>query len=381
MNNGKLVAAMVLRVGNEFTRGLTWAELASVFNVTKDQMRHRLNKFKERYNIIDSEVVEGWNREFLKTNYSEGEKIEHKGVTIGDWTSVLTSFVYNVSPNKVAGVQLGNDTLSIGITEPRVTKDKSCDVITQETKSMPALQFLVTPLVLVVIRDGQPLSIDKTHKYFDKIEQSLKDGDWQKVLDLIDMKTALSTYSNGRVVIEQGQVMMDGKPIHGKLSARLLTCLLEENLQSLEALSNFMVKCDENPDMRVVERIYDFIAHNDLRLDAEGNILAYKIVKSNYLDKYTGTMDNSPTTTVSMKRNLVNPKDEETCSTGLHICAKGYLSSYGSVSNGDKVVLCQVDPKNFVSIPTDYNSMKARVCEYIVLKDVTENFRLDEGIS
>jgi hypothetical protein len=37
-----------------------------------------------------------------------------------------------------------------------------------------------------------------------------------------------------------------------------------------------------------------------------------------------------------------------------------------------------VHPKDFVSIPTDYSDMKARVCEYLVLKDVTELFLNDD---
>ncbi|MEX5385617.1 homocysteine methyltransferase, partial [Cronobacter muytjensii] len=122
-----------------------------------------------------------------------------------------------------------------------------------------------------------------------------------------------------------------------------------------------------------------FISHNDLRLDKDGNILAYKVVRGDYLDKYTGTMDNSPGQVVKMKRNKVNPKDEETCSFGLHVAARKYIPSYGSPGR-DKVLLCRVNPKDFVSIPTDYNSMKARVCEYFVLKDVTENFTEAVGI-
>lgn len=480
MKNYEIVAAMVLRVGQMDVRPLSWTELGEVFNVTKDVARHRLTRFKQKYNVVDSEVaVSGWNREFLRDNTPEDEKnslaglakipgdiLSDKSVVINTTGKVVklvddkievSNSSAQAAPMVIASVTPVpvNDTLArirkivadqLGVAEDDIkttshfVDDLGADsldtvelcmaiedefeleisdedaeriqtvaevetyingrlgivakpvyeapkpmtlapsiLVAPKTQIAP-LQFLITPAVLVVVRDGQPLSIDKTHKNYEKIKKSLEAGEWQDVLDFIDMKNALTRYSNGRVVVENGAVTLDGDKVPGKIAQRLINCLLTENLEALEGISNFLAKCDENPDFRVVSRIYDFIAHNDLRLDKDGFILAYKVVKNNYFDKYTGTMDNSPGKLVAMKRNKVNPKDEETCSHGLHVAARKYIPQYGSTSSGDKVLLCKVNPKDFVSIPTDYNSMKARVCEYLVLKDVTENFNEKVGI-
>jgi len=406
----ELVAAAVLRVGQAdgSLRALSWTELGQAFGVTKDQARHQLNRFKDKYNVVDADVkTPGWSREFLNSYTPEAEKAELVGivkvpgdvVTIGDLVGVVKATnglaVYLDAAGEVQesyGVGSGESSdqdefveVEEGVDEyhPPVLTIEAPKAATQ----IAPLKFLITPTVLVVVRDGLPLTIDKSHKNFEKIQTSLEAGEWQAVLDFIDLKNTLTKYSNGRVLVENGAVTLDGERVNGKVVQRLVDALVEENLEQLEAISAFLAKCDENPDYRVVTRIYDFMAHNDLRLTKEGDILAYKVVRSSYLDKHSGTMDNSPGKIVKMKRNQVNPKDEETCSHGLHVASRKYIPSFGSPSlhaGGERVVLCKVNPKDFVSIPTDYNSQKARVCEYLVLKDVTElfcNHQLDdEGV-
>ena len=66
-----------------------------------------------------------------------------------------------------------------------------------------------------------------------------------------------------------------------------------------------------------------------------------------------------------MSRKLVNNDPEQTCSYGLHVCAKGYINHYKS--NNDIVVRVSIVPQDFVSVPVDYDGMKARVCKYKVL--------------
>lgn len=387
MKTYEIVAAIVARKELE----LSWSEVGELFNQTKDAIRNRVNRFKDKYNVVDGDIVSGWNREFLVEHTPETEKNDLAKL------SRLPGDIVTYSPTELPFVIISTKNRAVSrdadgemVTEywgeeyesqvdTKVVELPKAEVVYIEP--IEPLQYLITPAVLVVVRDGKPLTIDKTHKNFERIQESLQNQCWQAALDFIDMKNTLTKYSNGRVKVENGAVTLDGERVAGKVVGRLVNALLEENLEALEAITNFLDKCDENPDFRIVNRIYDFVSHNDLRLDKDGFILAYKVVKHNYLDKYTGTMDNSPGKLVQMKRNKVNPNDAETCSQGLHVAAKGYISSYGIPSlssGGDRVVLCKVNPKDFVSIPTDYNDMKARVCEYLVLKDVTELFLNDE---
>ena len=108
--------------------------------------------------------------------------------------------------------------------------------------------------------------------------------------------------------------------------------------------------------------------YNDLAINEEGNVLAWKVVRPDFKDKHSGTFDNSPGQTVSMPRIKVTFDPNRTCSAGLHACAYDYLKSFGSV--GDQVILVEIDVRDIVSVPVDYDGKKIRCCKYVVSKHV-----------
>ena len=60
-----------------------------------------------------------------------------------------------------------------------------------------------------------------------------------------------------------------------------------------------------------------------------------------------------------------------TCSFGLHVCSYDYLPNFGT-GGGDRVVICEVNPRDVVAIPQDYNNTKMRVCKYKVIAEVED---------
>jgi hypothetical protein len=70
-----------------------------------------------------------------------------------------------------------------------------------------------------------------------------------------------------------------------------------------------------------------------------------------------------------MMRNQVEDDENVTCAKGLHVCSKEYLPHFG----GQNIVACEVDPKDVVSVPLDYNNSKMRVCEYKVVGVITDD--------
>ena len=136
----------------------------------------------------------------------------------------------------------------------------------------------------------------------------------------------------------------------------------------------FLERIKNNPDQRVVNSIYEFISKHDIKIDSEGFIIAFKVVRENYLDKHSGTMDNAPGNLVDMNRSSVDSNPSQTCSRGLHLCSLAYVPHFGNTTGGDRLVKCLVDPADFVAIPADYNAAKARVCEYFVLEDITDAY-------
>ncbi len=134
-----------------------------------------------------------------------------------------------------------------------------------------------------------------------------------------------------------------------------------------DALLNFIKRLRNNPSRRANQDLYEFLEVNKMALLPDGRVLAYKIVRANYLDVHSSSFDNTPGTTVPLPRQDVDDDPDRTCSTGLHVCSPAYLPHFGASCNTRVVVLCAVDPADFVSFPRDYNLSKARVSKYEVL--------------
>lgn len=81
-----------------------------------------------------------------------------------------------------------------------------------------------------------------------------------------------------------------------------------------------------------------------------------------FTDWYSGTTSVRIGGTVSMDRASVDCNPANTCSSGLHIGAPGYVKGFGG--SGSEYIACLVNPMNICAIPADYSYQKMRVCEY-----------------
>ena len=70
-----------------------------------------------------------------------------------------------------------------------------------------------------------------------------------------------------------------------------------------------------------------------------------------------------------MERYDVDDNRDNTCSTGLHFCSKDYLNSFG----GARTVIVKINPRDVVSIPSDYNQTKGRACRYEVVGEIDQD--------
>ncbi len=87
-------------------------------------------------------------------------------------------------------------------------------------------------------------------------------------------------------------------------------------------------------------------------------------------------MDNSIGATPTMPRNMVNDNRDQVCSSGLHFCGREYLTAF----NGARTVVVKINPKNVVSIPTDYNNAKGRACTYEIVQEIDFDVELERLI-
>lgn len=236
--------------------------------------------------------------------------------------------------------------------------------------------------------DGQvegSVVIDNTQdvfaEVFDLIANSgLSQDALAKAFIMAQPKKMVESYTEGKLKVDVKRGVLTYTPdngvpfeVSGLLSKRIIETIKQNGVDGAKTLINFFNKLMLNPSNRSVNELYGFLEHNDIELTAEGNFLAWKVVRSDYLDCHSGTMDNSVGTEVRVSRNQVDENSERTCSYGLHVCAKSYIKHFSD--NSSRVVQVEVDPADVVAIPRDYNNAKMRCCGYKVLRDVTHTMK------
>ncbi|EHT1484537.1 hypothetical protein KXE51_003517 [Salmonella enterica] len=237
-------------------------------------------------------------------------------------------------------------------------------------------QILILPDSVVIAIDGKPETITTSHPAYDRIVQAIKDKDVKLAYSLMRPRDAIAKYAEGLVDVSNNKVRWSGHDITGtSIAKRVLALMLKGDFKNLDRMAKFMDKMFQNPSAALVQsgRIYEFMAYSDIEIDDDGDIILYKSVRGNYMDKHSNTISNAPGTIVRMARSFVNDNNSDLCSYGLHVCSLAYLKQcFGSV--GQRVVRCKLNPRDIVSITNDYGSSKIRCCEYLVLDDYTAEY-------
>jgi hypothetical protein len=225
--------------------------------------------------------------------------------------------------------------------------------------------YLIQGSNIVVVIDNQPHTISSAHISYEKVKQAIKDQDWEAVRKLAEPAKAIQNYADGKVEIRDGQFFWEGEVMHGVLANKIVT-MFKEGFP-IEPLVAFVKNLQSNPSSRAVNELYSFLEAGNMPITSDGHFLAYKKVRDDYKDVYSGTIYNRVGDVVEMARNKVNDNSAETCSHGLHFCSMGYLSHFG----GERIVILKINPRDVVSIPADYNDTKGRCCRYEVIGEVT----------
>lgn len=227
-----------------------------------------------------------------------------------------------------------------------------------------AYPYIVQGDNITVVIDNKPHTINRTHVVYQRVLDAIKSNDWDTVKDNIEPKSAILNYGSGFVQILDNVVYWHDKPMHNALTNRMVQMLSDGF--TIDPLVYFMNNLMDNPSRNAVEELYGFLEKNNLPITPDGYFLAYKKVRDDYKDVYSGTMDNSVGQVVEIPRNQVDDNRDNVCSSGLHFCSHEYLKSF----SGDRVVILKINPRDVVSIPTDYNNSKGRTCRYEVIGEV-----------
>lgn len=205
-----------------------------------------------------------------------------------------------------------------------------------------------------------------THPNYDKIVKGVKKGiSEKKMLKHFDTTEAVREYLGNEIKIKDGVLLYKGKEIRNTLTTKILR-MMDEGFD-IEPMLKFLVNLRQNPSKAAQDELMLFMEANELPITPEGNLLAYKSVREDYMDYYSGTFDNSIGSVCEMERLDVCDDRSKTCEAGMHLGHKEYSWNFGG---GGHLMVCAVNPRDVVSIPYDYKNMKMRCCKYKVVGEV-----------
>ena len=242
---------------------------------------------------------------------------------------------------------------------------------------METPQYLITgDRNITLVLDGQTHTVGSSHPNHAEVIQAIKDQAWDTLPSLVDIPTAISTYSEGNVVVNEfGEVSFDGQPLHNTLADRIGQ-FFREGLP-YDPLVKFLENLMNNPSNRAVEELYTFLENEGMAITPDGCFVGYKAVRADLKDIHSGTYDNSPGTIHEMARNLVDDDARRSCSNGFHVGSQSYAASFGG--EDARIMLVKVNPADAVSVPYD-GGRKLRACKYEVLCEVDKTTIIQEPL-
>lgn len=225
----------------------------------------------------------------------------------------------------------------------------------------------------IILDDGimlsvgmKPYNVERSHPNYDRVIEAVKSDDWEAIPELVNIAKSLVKYCGDKIAVDvdNGVVTYNNDELHNSLNDRIIR-MMKEGF-SIDPLVNFLDNLMSNPSKRAVDELYTFLEYGKMPITEDGCFLAYKRVREDYKSVHDSKTDNSIGTIVSMPRNAVDDRSDNTCSSGLHFCSHSYLSSF----SGAKVVVLKINPADVVSIPTDYQNTKGRACAYEVVGEL-----------
>lgn len=245
-----------------------------------------------------------------------------------------------------------------------------------------------------IFRTAAPETITRDHASYSQIHNALLAGESNSVIDkLMEASTRIAKsvdWSEPKLKAQgaefkDGKLYLNGREQVGTFAERLAN-LAKSGLKDLSPMLKFWERMDLNPSSKSREEAFDFLQHKGLPVTPEGKVRAYKGVRADYwsctgnkrtevlkgkVDK-SGHIFNGIGEEIEVKRSSVDDERDNQCSHGLHVGAFEYARDF---SQG-KLLLVEFDPKDVVSVPTDHNCQKMRVCAYTVI----DEYKCDKAI-
>lgn len=236
---------------------------------------------------------------------------------------------------------------------------------------MTKFASLFTGSGIILHIDGENFTVPNDHPNLAKIKQAIADHQYDTIINLIDVRSAVRNWlSNDKdFALENDVLVLHGSPFSPAVTDKVLNMI--DAGANAEPLFKFLRKLRENPSATAQAELLLFCVANNFMIHEDGDVLAYKAVRQDYKDIYSGKIDNSVGQIVTVERGLVDDNRDRTCSFGLHFAAHEYAEGYGGLNS--HMMVMKIHPRDVVSIPSDYHNQKGRCCRYEVYAELGDH--------
>jgi len=222
---------------------------------------------------------------------------------------------------------------------------------------------------------GEAYTFDKNHHNYNALIRHLKSGNVEHFEAAYDVASSVEHFCDGYVHVKNGTLNWNGIPMPELFTDRILD--MKKEGFDFDSMLNFMCNLNDNPSDKSILELFDFMQNKNLPITQDGYFLAYKAVRPDFKDIYSGSIDNSVGEVVEVDRSKVDSNRNRHCGAGLHVGAIDYVTSYGGINldshddndsdGGNQIVICKVNPADVVSVPSDARFQKLRACRYEVV--------------
>jgi hypothetical protein len=235
---------------------------------------------------------------------------------------------------------------------------------------------------VTAVVSGQTYCFGKSHPNYNKLINHLKTNNIEYFEAAYDIVSHVNAYCEGYVNCTDGSLSWDGIKMPSMFTSTILD-MVKQGFP-FEPMLNFLDNLSQNPSDHAIVELFDFMENKNMPITYDGCFLAYKAVRNDYKDIYSGTFNNNIGDVCSVPRNKVDSNRDNGCGHGLHVGAIDYAKSYGGIDTdgfeggdndgGNRLMICKVNPRDVVSVPTDSKFQKLRCCRYEVVAEFNTIF-------
>jgi hypothetical protein len=232
---------------------------------------------------------------------------------------------------------------------------------------------------VTAVVSGETYSFGKAHPNYNKLVNHLKNNNVEYFEASYDIVSRVNSYCDGYVNCKDGSLSWDGIQMPEMFTGTILD-MIKQGFP-FEPMLNFLDNLSQNPSDHAVVELFDFMENKNMPITYDGHFLAYKAVREDYKDIYSGQFDNNVGSICQVPRSNVDSNRDNGCGHGLHVGAIDYAKSYGGIDlddddkgGGNRLMICKVNPRDVVSVPTDHKFQKLRCCRYEVVSEFDNIF-------